>query len=142
MVKLGFTLLFVVGVLAFGIMVYAHGPGWGGGHMADCGYGEHMMGSGHGGHMMGQGYGRHMAGSMMGWRDSDEYGKFLDETADTRKELHEKKFEYFEALRDPETPARTITKLEKETRELQEKIFSKAPRSAYGRYGGFGCNLL
>jgi hypothetical protein len=57
--------------------------------------------------------------------------KFLDETADLRKELHNKKFEYFEAVRNSETDSSTITKLEKEIREIQEKISEKAPRTAY-----------
>ncbi len=123
--------LTVVAVLAFGVMVYAHGPGWGGGK---------MMGPGYGGHMMGQWYGGHMTGPMMGWSGAGDNQKFLDETADIRKELHEKKFEYFEALRDPETSAKTITKLEKDLRDLQEKLYAKAPGPAYGRFGGFGCN--
>jgi hypothetical protein len=139
MIKIGIGLM-IVGILAWGIMAYAHGPGWSGGHMADYSYGGHMMGSGYGGHMMGQGYGRHMTGPMMGWGGSEDNQKFLDETTDLRKDLHEKKFEYFEATRNPETKPETIAKLEKETRELQEKLYTKAPRSAYGGFGGFGCN--
>jgi hypothetical protein len=139
MIKLGIGLL-IVGVLAFGVMAYAHGPGWGGGQMAEYGYGGHMMGSGQGGHMMGQGYGGRMTSPMMGWRGSKDNQKFLDETADLRKELHNKKFEYFEAARNPDTKPETIAKLEKETREIQEKLYEKAPRSGYERYGGFGCN--
>ncbi|MHA2218827.1 MAG: hypothetical protein ACXACY_23125 [Candidatus Hodarchaeales archaeon] len=121
MIKLAVGLI-VVGILAFGIMAYAQGPGWVGGNM------------------MGQGYGGHMTGPKMGWRGSGYDQKFLDETSDVRKELHNKKFEYFEATRDPETKPDTIAKLEKETRELQEKLYAKAPRSAYGGSGGFGCS--
>jgi hypothetical protein len=130
MTKLGIGLI-VAGILAFGVMAYAQGPGWGGGHMSDYGYG---------GHMMGQGYGGHMAGPMTGWRGSEYNQKFLDETTDLRKELHSKKFEYFEATRNPETNPETIATLEKETLELQEKLYTKAPRSTYGGFGGFGCN--
>jgi hypothetical protein len=121
MIKLAVGLI-IVGVLAFGIMAYAQGPGWGGGNM------------------MGQGYGGHMTGPMMDWRGSGYDQKFLDETSDVRKDLHNKKFEYFEATRNPDTKPETIAKLEKETRELQEKLHAKAPRSVYGGYGGIGCS--
>jgi hypothetical protein len=133
----------VVTLLAIGTFAYAHGTGWwGGGHMMGSGYGMgqgyggHTMGPGYGGHMMGsgygmgQGYGGHMSGKKGGYDR-----KFLDETADLRKELHNKKFEYFEAVRNSETDSSTITKLEKEIREIQEKIHEKAPRTAY-RGGG------
>jgi len=110
--------LVLLGVI--GTIAYAHGPGWWGG-----------------GHMMGYG------GGMMGWSDSGYYydQKFLDETRELRKKLHDKRFEYFEALRDPETTPETLTKLEKEIHELQEKIYEKAPRPRYGGYmmgPGFG----
>jgi hypothetical protein len=119
-------------LLAVGVLAYAHGPGsWDG---------RHMMGPGYGSHMMGKGYGGHMTGPMMSWRGSGYDQKFLDETVDLRKELHNKRFEYFEATREPDTNPETIAKLEKETRELQEKFYAKAPRSAYGRYGEYGCN--
>ena len=101
------------------------------------GYGGHMMGQGYGGHMMGPGYGGRMMGK--GGPDGYEAGKkFLDETADMRRELHDKKFEYFEATRDPETSHEKITKLEKEIYEIQSKVREKAPRSAGGGYGGYG----
>lgn len=125
--------LTVVTLLAFGAVAFAHGTGqWGGGHM---GYGGYGMGPGYG---MGHGYGGHMYGRTGGYDQ-----KFLDETADLRKELHNKKFEYFEATRDPNTPAETITKLEKEINDIQEKLYEKTPRTAFkghGGYGGFGCN--
>jgi hypothetical protein len=130
MIKLAVGLI-VVGILAFGIMAYAQGPGWGG---------VNMMGPGYGSHMMGQGYGRYMTGPKMGWRGSGYDQKFLDETSDVRKDLHNKKFEYFEATRNPDTKPETIAKLEKETRELQEKLYTKAPRSVYGGSGRFGCS--
>ncbi len=127
--------LTVVSLIAFGALTYAHGPGgWGSGNIMGQGYGAHMMGQG-GGHMMGQGYGAHM----MGWRGSGYDQKFLDETREQRKELHDKKFAYFEVLRDPETTPETKTTLENEIQELQEAIREKAPRTAYGKFGGYGC---
>jgi hypothetical protein len=128
----------VVLLLAFGAITYAHGPGGRCcGQMMGPGYGAHMMGPGYGGHMMGQGYGGHMMG-----QGGTGYGydqKFLDETVEQRRELHNKRFEYFEAFRNPETSSETITKLEKEIHELQETIHKKAPRSAYGKFGRHRC---
>lgn len=123
----------VVLILAAGVFAYAHGPGsWGGGIMQGKGYGQHMQGMGPGNHMM---------GPMQGWAGMG-YGPdkdFLDETADVRKELHDKKFEYFEAVREKETPPETIAQLEKEIGKLQEKIAEKASGRPGGRFGGFGC---
>ncbi len=121
-----FAVFTVVTLLAIGTFAFAHGTGgWGGGHMG-YGHGGYGMGYGYGGHMMGPGYGGHMYGERGGYDQ-----KFLAETADLRKELHNKKFEYFEAVRNSETDSSTITKLEKEIREIQEKIYEKAPRTAY-----------
>lgn len=85
-------------------------------------YSYAQMGSG----MMG-GYG--MGPGMMGgyYGHSPECQKFYDETAKLRKELHDKRFEYFETIRNPKATGETAIKLEKEIRELQEKIYSKAP---------------
>ncbi|MCK5287381.1 MAG: hypothetical protein KAJ59_06165 [Thermodesulfovibrionia bacterium] len=128
MKKLVLVGLTVISLIAFGALTYAHGPGgWGGGNMMGQGYGAHMMGPG-GGHMMG------WSGSGYGYDQ-----KFLEETREQRKELHDKKFSYFEALRDPTTTPETKTKLEKEIQELQEAISEKAPRTAYGKFGGYGC---
>ncbi len=88
--------------------------------------------------MFGPGYCSHM----MGFYGTDESAfdqKFLDETTDLRKEHHNKKFEHFEATRNPETTTETITKLEKEIAELQNKIHKKALRRRFGSYGGYGC---
>lgn len=122
----------VVSVLALGALAFAHGTGgWGGGHMMGPGYGSgHMMGPGYGGHMGGWG------GPGYGTAESDQ--KFLDETADLRRELHEKRFEYFEAQRNPETTNDTLTKLGEEINELQEKIREKSPRTAFRGYGAYG----
>ena len=111
------AVMVLVTLLAFGVMAYAHSPG---------GWGGNMMGQG--GHMMGQG------GQAYGY-DS----KFLNETVDFRKELHNKKFEYFEAIRNQETTPETIAKLEKDIYKLQNELYEKSPRTAYGRHGGNGC---
>jgi hypothetical protein len=122
--------LAVVSILAVGAIAYAQGNGaWGGGHMGGQGYGGHMTGQAYGGQMMG-GYG-------------SGYGtdqKYLDETTDLRKELHNKRFEYSEATRDPKTTTDTLAGLEKEIYELQAQVHKNAPGTAYGRSGGLGCN--
>jgi hypothetical protein len=136
----------VVTILAFGTLAFAHGyGGWGGGHMMNRDYGGHMTGPGYGGHMMGPGYGGHMMDRGYGGHMMDRYGqdnkddrKFLDETAGLRKELHDKKFEYFEARRDPGTTTEKLSTLEKELYAIQEKINEQAPKTAYRGNGGYG----
>ncbi len=102
-----------------GMMGYGGGYGMGQGMMGGGGYGmghHGMMGSGGYG-MMGPGYYAH----------SPECQAFYNDTAKLRKELHDKKFEYFETLRNPKTTGETATKFDKEITELQEKIYAKAP---------------
>jgi hypothetical protein len=128
-------------------------PGMMGGHMGGMmapgmmgGYGMHpcmmgggMMGSHMGGYgMMGPGMMGHMGGMMGGYgkgydpeayqKYQKEYQKYMDDTAGLRKKLHNKKFEYYEASRNPETKRETILKLEKELRDLQWELYEKAPR--------------
>ncbi len=139
---LGLALVLLLSVVA---VSYAQGPGW-------WGMGPGMMGGGQGGWycpycgqymgprggygmgpgMMGHGWG--MGPGMMGpgyYGQSEECQKFLDETAPLRKELHEKRYEYFEASRNPKSTPESITKLEKEIRELQQKIYSKTPQGCW-----------
>ena len=126
-----------------GTMAVAVGPDWGPGACGGPGYG---MGYGPGGcegpgacsgpgygrmgygrGMMGPGYGMMGAGRFEG----DE--EFLNETADLRKELHDKRFEYFEKARDPKADEDTLAKLEKEIDELRDQIREKAPRGTFSR---------
>ena len=96
------AMVIVVLILGIGSIVSAQDPG--------------MMGNG----MMGN-------GMMRGYYQSEECQKFLDETADLRKELYDKRFEYYEANRNPKTTVETLTKLEREIFDLQKKIYAKAP---------------
>ncbi len=137
----------IVSILAFGTIAFAQGMGGGsGGHMSGQGYGSgHMsgygmtgpgghMGTGNGGHM-GQGYGGHMGdrtGPGYGTGQTDQ--KFLDDTADLRKELHNKRFTYNEASRNPDTTMGQLRNMEKEMFELEGKIYEKSPRTNRG-YG-------
>ena len=108
------------------------GPGMMGGMMGQGhmgGYG--MMGQGRMGGMMGPG----MMGGY-GYRGSDpkafkkyqgEYQEYLNDTADLRRKLHNKRFEYIEAARNPDTTRKSLMKLEREMRDIQWKIYEKAP---------------
>jgi hypothetical protein len=111
------------------------GPGMMGNHqMMHGGYGmgSGMMGYGTPGmmghhQMMHGGYG--MGSGMMGYGgqgyNAEAYRKFMDETSTLRKKMHDKKFEYFEALRNPETKREDVVKMEKELQELQREIYEK-----------------
>jgi len=115
---------------------YMMGGMMGRGMMGGCGMmGGGMMGRGMmggcdmmGGGMMGSGMmsGCGMGPGMWGYGYQQKaFQKFLDDTKDLRKELHNLKFEYFEAVRNPDSKPEDIDKLEKEMNELQKKIYEK-----------------
>lgn len=92
--------------------------GMGGGYMGMGGPGKCGMGPG-----MRYGMGRGMGPGA----GAGVYGKAgLDATKDLRRELHMKKFEHFEAMRDPGISDEEILKLEEEIRILNIKIRRKA----------------
>ncbi|GAB4548211.1 MAG: hypothetical protein Fur0020_16060 [Thermodesulfovibrionia bacterium] len=72
------------------------------------------------------------------WIRLSEIPKFLDETVDLRRELNAKRFDYLEALRNPNTPPEKIERLEKEIQELEDKIEDKAPPIGSKRFGARG----
>ncbi|MBI4683249.1 MAG: hypothetical protein HY757_09145 [Nitrospirae bacterium] len=114
-------------IISAGALAFAHGPGGRGHHMTVPGYRGQMMGPGFGSPMMGvrgPGYGPGQT--------------FLNETVDLRRELHNKKFEYFEASRDPETTVETLSKLEKEIYDVKSRIREKAPRTMNRGFGRSG----
>ncbi|MGW8322627.1 MAG: hypothetical protein ACWGSD_13835 [Thermodesulfobacteriota bacterium] len=127
-------------LLGAGTMASAVGPGWGRGPGA-CGGPGYGMGYGPGdcqgsGACNGPGYGRRGMGpgyGMMGPGRFDGDEEFLNETADLRKQLHDKRFEYFEKARDPKTDEETLAKLEKDIDELRDQIREKAPRGTFSR---------
>jgi hypothetical protein len=125
MKKLVISLAVAVAILTLGAAVYAYGPGWGGGFFGcpGYGYGPQMMGPGY------SGYGGPAA------VQQGAYGqKYLDQTADLRKQLNDTRFDYMEAVRNPKTSPETIAKLEKKIGDLQEKLYTKTPRGTYGGY--------
>ena len=103
------------------------------------GYG--MMGPGmmHGGYGMGPGmmrggYGHHMGPGMMGpgyYGQGVDCQKFFDETADLRKDFHNKKFEYMETIRNPKANPESVTKLQNELNEIRGTVLSKAPQGCF-----------
>ena len=109
-------------------------------NLGQGGYG--MMGPGmmHGGYGMGPGmmggYGMG-PGMMRGGMGPGYYGQseacqnFMNDTAEQRKELMNKRYDYFEAIRNSKTTPETAAQLEKELREAQEKIYSKAPQGCW-----------
>jgi mono/diheme cytochrome c family protein len=122
---------------------YGMGPGMMGGYgmgpgmMGGYGMGPGMMGGyGMGPGMMG-GYG--MGPGMMGdygmgsgtYSRRPECLKFYDDTAKLRKELNDKRFEYFETVRNPKSTMEMADNLQKQILELQQKIYSKAPRGCW-----------
>ena len=129
-----------IGLTTAGGYVYAHGNGYGseydGGMMDGGGYGmmddDYGMGPGmmrdyrHNedgyNHPGAAGFGRN------GWT-SEQNQKFLDDTVELRKEMHNKRFEYREALRNPKTTRQQLSKIEKEMIDLRDKIYDKAPQN-------------
>ncbi|MDD5007453.1 MAG: hypothetical protein PHU49_11240 [Syntrophorhabdaceae bacterium] len=107
-----------------------YGPGYGPGMMGGYGgsygpgYGPGMMG-GYGG-----GYGPGPRGYGQGGQN-EVCQKFLDDTAGLRKELHNKRYEYSEALRNPKATSESIASEEKAIRNLQEKIYAKNPQGCW-----------
>ena len=114
-------------LLAIVAIAHAQGPGMMG---PGYGYGGYGMGPG----MMGPGYGYggyRDYGPRQGYMQNEECQKFLDSTAKERRELHDKRYEYFEAVRNPKTTPNSIANLEKEIRQLQDKIYSEAPQGCW-----------
>ena len=103
----------------YGMMGYG-GYGMGSGMM-----GHHQMMHGSGAGMMG-GYG--MGPGMMRGFDTKEYDKFMNETKDLRKKLHDKKFEYIETMRQPDTTRKTMLLLQEEMYDLQKQIYEKSKK--------------
>jgi len=56
-----------------------------------------------------------------------EYRKYLAETKELRKKLHDLKFEYHEAAWNPETTLGDLEKMQEKMLELQKEIEQKIP---------------
>jgi hypothetical protein len=108
-------------------MMGGYGRGMGPGMMGSCGYPGCGMGPG----MMG-GYGYGMGPGMMGYfppaqneQNFKENQKFFNETRELRKKLHDLKFEYNEALRNPDTTQKDLEKMNEEMAGIWKQIYEK-----------------
>ncbi|MCL7489063.1 MAG: hypothetical protein M8357_12925 [Desulfobulbaceae bacterium] len=97
--------------------------------MAPCVMGGYGMGPGM---MDGYGMGRGMMGEY-GWGQGskrfsspEKYEKFLVETKDLRKKMHDLRFEYGEMMHNPQTTVGELNTKRQEMQELQKKIQQKA----------------
>ena len=108
---------------------YGMGPGMMGGY-GGYGMGPGMMGGyGMGPGMMGDygGYGTcPNCGAYQGqqFRSKEDYSKFLDDTKEQRKKLHDMVFEYNEEMRSPDPDREKLSKMGKEIYELRKEIFN------------------
>jgi hypothetical protein len=137
------------GMMGSGMMHgYGMGPGMMGGY-GGYGMGPGMMGAyGHGMHhnMMGggcYGMGPGMMGGygkgpgMMGYFSPEQYEKqfkdqqeFLDATRGLRKKMHDLRFDYAEALRNPETDRKDLEKMNEEMESIWKQIYEKKKSDA------------
>ena len=103
------------------------GYGYGMGHnmMRGYGMGPQMMGGYGMGHHMMRGYGMHSpycGGKGPYFKSQEEYTRFLDETKNTRRKMHNLMFDYGEAQRRPEPDREKLQAMEKEMNELRNEI--------------------
>jgi len=117
------SILLALVIIATG-STYSQGQGMMGGHGYGQGYG---MGPGM---MGGYGYGPGPRGYGQG-AQNEACQKFLNETAELRRDLHNKRYEYFEAMRNPKTTSESLANKEKELRDIQEKIYAKKPQGCW-----------
>lgn len=126
--------IIIASVLIVGLaagFAYSHGN-------RSAGYGNNMMGGGYG--MMGGGYGMMGGGGgegnyydcpgaaafgQGGW-NSEPHQKFLEETVDLRKEMNDKRFDYMEAQRNPNTTREQLAEIEKEIIDIRTQLSAKA----------------
>jgi len=97
-----------------------HGYGMGPGMM--YGYGNMPCPQGRYGGGYGPGFGRR------GFASPEKYQKFLGETRELRKKLHDLMFDYREMARDPKTDEKQLAKTEKEIDDLRKQIWEKAEK--------------
>jgi len=103
------------------------GPGWHGkgmrGGNQDCWNGNGGPGMGQKGMQRG-GPGMHH-GAMMNPELREKQYAFMDATKDLRKEMHDKRFAYIEAKRNPDLTQGELQKQEKELYTLRQEIRTK-----------------
>lgn len=68
-----------------------------------------------------------MGGMMMNQMSHGQQQKFLNQTTDLRKQMMEKRFNYMEAMRNPDITPQDLAEIEKEMLELRSKMMDKMP---------------
>ncbi len=98
---------------------YGYGPGY-------------MMGLG----MMrfGMGPGMIRGLGMSGYIGHEAVQKFLDETKELRKQLHDLMFDYAEILRQPKIDREKRIEIENKIQALRQQVYEKAPRYQFWPY--------
>lgn len=135
--------IFIGSLLAVGLasgIAYAHGNNWGGHMMGSSGHHYGMMGGSgdYYGRMSGQGMmmggpgmmggntGYDCPGAALSGRDTanaELNQKYFDETAQLRKQMHDLRFEYNEAYRNPQTTREVLTSLEQKMNDLRNQMY-------------------
>jgi len=142
---LGITLL--SGLLAAPVITWAHGWGWGGGHMMG------NWGRGPGAYDQDdRGYASTLTREQQD-RLTDLDRKFYDETRELREKLWSKSAELNEALAETNPDTAKVTRLQKEASDLRAKLDEKtvayeiearkiAPESRFGGGYGYGRHMM
>lgn len=77
--------------------------------------------------MMGEGMGMGMmGGGMMQHMSAENQEKFMDATKDMRKEMHMKRFEHMEAMRNPKTTLEELSTMEQKMLDSRKEMMKKA----------------
>lgn len=123
--------ILVVG-LATGF-AYAHGGNnWGGSQMMGGGPHYGMMGPG----MMGNGGYNTCPGANWSGQTpltDEDYQKYMDQTAEMRKQMHDLRFKYMEAYRKPDTTQKNLMQIEQEMNDLRSKMFEISEQLRAGK---------
>lgn len=85
------------------------------------------------------GQGRGMGGRYMANVDSQAYGEFMNNTAELRKQLAQKRAEYQTLMAQPDPQQDQVAQLRQEMTDLHSRIQNQAPaemRQAWGRGQG------
>jgi hypothetical protein len=83
-----------------------------------------MMG-GNQGKWGGMGCNGMMGGAMMNQMTPGQQQAFMDQTTDMRKEMMDLRYDYMEAMRNPNTNPKDLAKIEKQMLELRTKMMGK-----------------
>lgn len=66
-----------------------------------------------------------MGGAMMSLMSPGQQQEYMNQTTELRKHMMEKRFEYMEAMRNPNTTPQDLAKIEKDMLELRTKMMDK-----------------